>query len=217
MKNTHKLLLALSATAPLPAAVITAANGSAAGSAGYTWNVSLNSADRDNTTFVGSVGSWAWEDRDLNEDPALGGNNNIGWRHQSDWIAVTLTESSRVTIQMARFDPSADLKLFPSFTIYENLTSITNRHFYENDRDLSWDPALLYQGHLANSTSGTVTMTLDLPAGDYSLVLGGNSTSEASSVPVNYRSSISTAPIPEPSTPLLTLLASLALLKRRQR
>jgi len=31
MKNTHKLLLALSATAPLPAAVITAANGSALG------------------------------------------------------------------------------------------------------------------------------------------------------------------------------------------
>ncbi|MFT6179468.1 MAG: hypothetical protein ACJAQT_001111 [Akkermansiaceae bacterium] len=218
MKNTTKILLALGLASPISAAVITATNGSVAGSDGYTWNMVLNSTDHDSTSTVGSVGSWSWEDQDLNENPVLGGNNNIGWRHQSDWIAITLTEATRLTIAAERNDATADLKLFPSFTVYQNLTSIiNNKHFYENDRDLSWDSALTHQGHLANTTLGSITMTMDLPAGDYSLVLGGNSTSEASDVPVNYSAFLTAAPIPEPSSTLLALLAGLPVLARRKR
>ncbi len=212
-----KTLLLLTSISPLSAALITANSGSPSDTAGYTWNIALDSANDDNTTFVGSVGSWSWEDKDLNEDPSLGGNNNIGWRHQSDWIAVSLTNATRLSIKMERFDASSNLALFPSFTIYESFTSITDKHFYENDRDLSWDPALLHHGHLANSTLNSGSMTLDLPAGDYTLVLGGNSTSQTSSVNVNYRASLTAAPVPEPSSVALSLLAGLSLLARRKR
>ncbi|MDA7518239.1 hypothetical protein N8529_00555, partial [bacterium] len=74
------------------AASITPADGNPIGGEGYTYNLSLDAAQRDTSTFQGTVGSWSWEDSRLPGD-------NTFWRHQSDWLAVSLTEDSILRIQ----------------------------------------------------------------------------------------------------------------------
>ena len=214
MNKTLKTLLALSCLASgLGAAVITPTSGSPAGSDGYTWNVSLDSSGNDTTSFSGTVGSWSWE------DASLGLGNGIGWRHQSDWIAINLPNAATVEIHMARNDEALDAKLFPSFTLYNNLTNTTSSHFFENSADLSWDTNLTHRGHLSNNSLGEVVTSYDLPAGNYTMVLGGNAVSEDTAVNVNYLANIATTPIsiPEPTTSILALLAGLGFVTRRSR
>jgi len=217
MKNTSlslQALLAVGLISSSSAALVTAAAGSAPGTDGYTWNLALDPADSDTSTFSGTVGSWSWE------DASLGLGNGIGWRHQSDWIAVTLAGDSSLDISMSRNDNVADDKLFPSFTVYRNLTAITSSHFFENNANLTWDTNLIHEGHFSNSTLGSVSHSMNLPAGDYTIVLGGNATSEATAVNVNYDTTLTATPtviIPEPSTTLLSLLAGLGCLARRNR
>ena len=215
MNHPTKLALIVGLITPLSAAIVAPTAGSAAGTDGYTWNLALDAANNDSSSFNGTVGSWSWEDASID----VNGDGNIGWRHQSDWIALTLTNNTRLTIDMERADETLDAKLFPSFTIYRNLTNINNVHFFENDETLSWDPTLIYQDHLANTSSGSVNQSFELPAGNYTLALGGNALSEATAVNVNYLTTLTTAPgsIPEPSTSLLTLLAGLGFLDRRSR
>lgn len=215
VKTIVKILSSTSLLSPLSAALILPDSGSAPGTDGYTWNFGLNAGDHDTSEFVGTVGSWSWEDARIDSDST----GNIGWRHQSDWIALTLTADTRLTVNVARFDQVADAKFFPSFTIYQNLTNTNNVHTFENDETLSWDPTLIYQNHADNSSYAEVTRSFELPAGDYTIALGGNALSEANAVNVNYRAQLTSAPgtIPEPSSSLLALLAGLGFLARRAR
>lgn len=197
----------------MQAAIITPGSGNPAGGDGYTWNMELDSSDNDSATFQGTVGSWSWE------DASLGLGNGIGWRHQSDWIAISLPNAAKLFVEMARNDEAIDDKLFPSFTLYRNFTSVTSSHFFENSQTLSWDPTIIYEGHLANTSLGAAATTFELPAGNYTLVLGGNALSEATAVNVDYLTNLSTTPssIPEPTTSLFALIAGLGFLTRRSR
>lgn len=212
-KITRGLLALLASAALSPAAVITANPGSAPGTAGYAFHLTLDPSDNDTSSFAGTVGSWSWE------DASLGLGNGIGWRHQSQWIAITLSGPSSLEVSMRRNDLVADDKLFPSFSIYRNHTNITSSHFYENNQTLSWDSNLSFVGLVGNSTLGEVSDTFELPAGNYTLVLGGNATSEAVPVNVNYLTDLAVSPstIPEPSSIALSLLAGFGLLARRKR
>ena len=194
------------------AASITPVDGNPAGGEGYTYNMVLNAANQDTSSFQGTVGSWSWEDSRLPVD-------NTFWRHQSDWLAVTLTEDSILRIQAERNDPVADIKLFPSFTIFSGFNDTSEgAHFGSNTGDLQWEVGsqlLEYIGHHNNSVSGEIDELMDLPAGDYTILFGGNALSENDAVNVAY--SMSLTAIPEPGSSMLMLLGSFLLLGRRTR
>lgn len=200
-------ILALSNAAA--GSVITPSEGSAEGTAGYTWHVTLDPMANDGTTLSGTVGTWSWEDSSLD----LG--DGIGWRHQSDWLAVTLTRSGVLEISATRADEVTDARFFPSFSLYENHTDVTSQHAFENRADLSWDDDLKLVAFVENSERSEASLSLALPAGEYTIVLGGNGKSEDLPENVNYLLSLTT--VPEPSTLCLGALGALVLTARRRR
>ena len=215
MKTRYYPIIASSlASGTIQAATITATENNPAGGQGYAYNAALNPLNNDITTFSGTVGSWSWEDSTLPGDHTF-------WRHQSDWIAITLTENAILRIQVERNDPDADIKLFPSFTVFRGLNdTIEGAHFASNITDLQWEPNsqfLEYVGHHDNSTFGSIDETMQLAAGDYTILLGGNAVSEPTAINTNYLMTLSATAIPEPSISALGLLGGLALLARHRR
>jgi len=212
-KNTY-LLASIIASTQVNAATITAVSGNPVGGEGYAYNVNLDSSNNDTSSFAGTVGSWSWEDE------SLPGAGNF-WRHQSDWLAVTLTEDSILKIQAQRNDPMEDIKLFPSFTIYRNINDTTNGdHFSSNTSDVQWEAGsqlLTYLNHLNNSSDASIDESLVLPAGDYTILLGGNAESQITAENVNYFATLTAIPIPEPSSAILSLIAAMVSVARRKR
>lgn len=181
---------------------------------GYTHYLELAPTDNTGASIIGSVGSWSWEDRDL--------GSNVFWRHRSDWIAFNLAEAASVTIQVERNNDERDSsKLFPSFTLYQSFNDTDGgSHFADNTSDLQWEAGsqlMSYLMHHENSSDGTIERTIDLAAGNYTVLLGGNAVAEPINVAVDYRAVFSASPIPEPSTALLGLLAALPALALRKR
>lgn len=214
MKKQHIVILPALMLSSAHGASILATPGDPAGGVGYAYHVALDPNASDTSTFEGTVGSWSWEDRRLP-------GTDVGWRHQSDWLAVTLSEPGNLRVQVSRADNIADEKLFPSFTLYQNFNdSADGPHVYANTGDVQWtaDSQLMsYLGHLDNSSEANVDHTFtNLPAGSYTLALGGNALSEDSAVNVNYSTTLSTSPIPEPTSALLIALAGLLTLSRRR-
>ena len=213
MKNKRINIIAiLLLTTSCHAASIAPLGGNPAGGEGYTYNLVLDAANKDTSSFQGTVGSWSWEDSRLPGD-------NTFWRHQSDWLAVTLTSDSVLRIQAERNDPVADIKLFPSFTVFRGFNDTTEGpHFGSNVSDLQWEAGsqlLEYVGHHNNSVSGEIDERMTLAAGDYTILFGGNARSEIDAVNVAY--SMTLTAIPEPGSSLLIALGSILLLRRRNR
>lgn len=180
---------------------------------GYTHYLSLNPTDTSAAPIVGTVGSWSWEDSRLGDD--------VFWRHQADWIAFNLSAPANVRFEFRRHEEGNNSKFFPSFTLYEGFNNTAEgAHFGANTGDLQWEPdsnLLTYVMHHDNATMGEMNETMQLPAGHYTLLLGGNAVAEAQTVNVNYAGSVTASPIPESSTAMCSLLAGLAFLTRRQR
>ncbi|MBK1834427.1 PEP-CTERM sorting domain-containing protein [Roseibacillus ishigakijimensis] len=212
-----KLILTAALLSGIPAAsanaaVVTAQSGNPTGGAGYNFNVVLGGGDQ--TSFQGTVGSWSWNDSTIAEGE--------GWRHQADWIAFTLTEPSYLHLEISRVDETADAKLFPSYTLLRFFNDTTDGpHFFDNDANIQWTAGSVemeYLAHLDNSTSGSVHEHYHLPAGDYTLAIGGNAQSEAVAENVNYTAFLAADAItvPEPSAALLALIGAGSLLLRRR-
>ena len=209
MNLKNKTLLAglvisgpIAATAQIPA-----------GLEGYTHYFDLSLVNPPVTDVVGTVGSWSWEDSRLGDD--------VFWRHQSDWIAFNLADPANVRFEVARHAEGDNSKFFPSFTLYSGFNDTADgAHFGNNKGNVQWETdsnELSYLMHHDNSTEASAEETVFLPAGDYTLLLGGNAVAEATAVNVNYTANFTASPIPEPSTSLLSLLAGLAALARRKR
>lgn len=210
----YSLIAGSLASSSIHAASITANAGNPAGAEGYTYHLSLNPTNNDTSEFSGTVGSWSWQDTTLPGEGTF-------WRHQSDWLAITLTDDALLNIQVGRSDLLADSKLFPSFTIFRGFNdTMGGPHFASNTSDLQWEVGsqlLEYFGHRNNSALGNIEENVALPAGDYTILLGGNAVSELNAVNVNYLMALSASPIPEPSTSFLGFLAGMAGMCRRQR
>jgi hypothetical protein len=186
------------------------------GLSGYTHYVELDPVDNTGTPIIGTVGSWSWEDSRLGD--------GVFWRHQSDWIAFNLTDTARVQIQVERNSEGDNSLFFPSFTLYSGFNDTEEGlHFASNTSNVQWvtegtpSQELVYLMHHNNSTLGSIEDGMILPAGDYTILLGGNAVSEDTAVNVNYSAVLAASPIPEPSTSALGLLAGLGLALRRKR
>ena len=242
MKPTQLALLGLVLAARASAASISfhdVANPDPnAGGIGYEWYVTLGGVDAATTPDIAGshVGAWSWEDQGLFEP----GDPTRGWTHTSQWVAVTLTEASRFTLTLERnanipngagFRPTDNL--YPSFTLWSGWDNDDipvaiadayglapadgENHDYNNRGDIDWAEDLSFIGRVDNNSATSATYTVNLAAGNYTIVLGSNAASITNPPRQGFRASFSTTAVPEPSSALLAVLAAGLLGIRRRR
>jgi len=213
------LALATAGLLPLSAAEVTfgdpvpnvaaVPNGApASGGIGYRWTVKMNS--KDNAMVDGTVGAWSW-DEDAFPDTAK------GWTHTSNWVALELTEDSRLTIRLERKDgvPTTTnannpngvglLNLFPAFTIYEGWQEAGgDLHNFNNRGNIAWAADVEYLTHVENTGNTVAALTLKLKAGKYSVVLGGHSPSTLAEGRQGYGATFTTKAYKDPASLTMT-------------
>ena len=233
--RSASLTLGLALASPVSAAIT--AGDANPGGIGYAFQATFGPSE--SASVQSHVGAWSWEDQGLfapGEDP-------VGWTHTSNWYAVTLEADSLLTLTVAR-DATVPVAsggfrpvdhLYPSFTVWSGWDNdavpdavalalgyaavdlpIQDHHTYDNNGPVIWAEDIAYLDSLANTTLESVSRTWSLPAGQYSIVIGSNAPSETSPPRQGYRATFSTAPVPEPTSALLTL-AGLSLIVRRRR
>lgn len=237
MKHSVTLLgLAVAGASSLQAATITAGD-PATGGIGYSFQVEMGG--NDSGQFSSHVGAWSWEDQGV--APAGG----EGWTHTSNWVALTLTQATVLTLTLERdatvpFAGSGNVggfaavdSMVPSFTLWQGWdndlmpaaaaatlgydpATAHDHHTYTNTGAVLWAEDLTYVTHTANSTLESITVAIPLAAGQYSLALGSEAPSLDSPPRQGYRASFLTT-VPEPGSASLALLAVLAGFVRRRR
>jgi hypothetical protein len=220
-------LLALSAAALLHPGVDAATvmpGDPADGGILYRWMIDLNMID--SATIVRHVGAWSWEDESLFNTAT---QNPVGWTHNSDWVALTLANPLRLTIRVeskegvpnpTSQDPNAlaGTNLYPGLTLYRGWDNDgDDSHSYSNRGNVSWAEDVTYIAHVEPHGSHSVEQTWNLPAGLYTMVLGGNSISTVNEGRQGYQAIFTTAAVPEPGSAALLAFAASALACRRRR
>lgn len=157
----------------------------------YLWDVKMGVKDYAN--LEGTVGAWSW-DEDSFPDTAK------GWTHTSNWIAFELTEEARLTLTLQRkanVDTGSGpglFNLFPAFSIYRGWQETGSQaHNFNNRGDIEWASEVAYYTHVENDGSHSVSGTFRLPAGKYSIVMGGNSPSTDAEGRQGYGATLSTS------------------------
>ncbi len=208
----------LAFTSPAPAATVTPGPPSSGG-INYTWTVANLSGTDTSGAIQRHVGALSFNDP-LNFGDPIG----TGWTHTSDWIAVDLTEPAQLTIDVSRKagvpngTETAGDALAPAFALYSGWhVTGGDWHVFNNSGPFAWAPELSFIGNVANGTAvgtnvtGTglpaVSGSFILPAGHYSIELGGNPANSIGSGRQGYEAVLTTSPVPEPSALTLAGLA----------
>lgn len=164
-------------------------------------------------------------------DPADFGPG-FGSDHWTQHILFTLTDDSRVTIQLSNAAAVAGKhsfqtntgnlagNLIPAFTLFSGKGTTgfkPQNHIFENMGGAHWSN-ITYMTHDAN-TANASSISLDdylLAAGDYTLYIGGNTSD--TSAGKNFALSISASPVPVPAAVWLfgSALAGLGAIGRRK-
>lgn len=189
----------------------------------YAWGLVMDEQATAQTT-PDHVGAWSWDEDGF---PATA----KGWTHTSSWVRLRLLKSSRFTLQLASLAnvpwPGADdanrlagTNLFPSFSIYSGWDtdkglmtdakglSIDQDHTFNNRGNIEWAEDVLHLDHLDNSAVHTVSRTWTLPAGDYTINLGGNSPATTAEGRQGYQATFTTAPLSASEAAILPVLFS---------
>jgi hypothetical protein len=169
-----------------------------------------------NTTI--SAGGWSYAD--IRDDHYFTGNNgNTGWGHASRWFLVELQEATLFNISMLGAGDA-----LPGFVIFggESLNHTWGEaHRYSNNgvemfRNDGWDKnttPLGYVAHGFNASGNSLSETIALDAGLYTIALGNIG---SSTMTTGAKSFDIIMAVPEPSTALLGALGVFALLRRRR-
>jgi hypothetical protein len=179
-------------------------------------------------SWQGGVGAKSW-----NEPGNPAGSK--GWTHTSDWAALELAEGGNLTITVSRATVNgvAGTQLTPAFTLFQGWAtgptgSTGEWHTYNNvgnpyDTDpTNWGWAsgqISYLDHEANPGSlESITRTIQLAAGQYSLAIGGNPADTTLTGQHGYLAQVSLSAVPVPAAVYLfgSGLIGLAGLARRR-
>jgi uncharacterized protein (TIGR03382 family) len=204
----------------------------------YRWTVTMGNSD--SASVIRHVGAWAWEDTSL----FLPGQTPVGWTHNSEWVAFKLEAPAMVTLRLdnmagvpspTSMDPDAiaPANLYPGMTIYSGWDNdlapqafadantegipVDNWHFYVNRANIDWAEDINYFTHLEPNGTHHIEATMFMPAGEYTIAIGGRSISTTNEPRQGYLASFTSSPVPEPGTASLALLGALTLLSQRRR
>jgi hypothetical protein len=183
----------------------------AAGGIGYTWTITMG--ETDSATAVRHVGALS------HNDPVNFATAPLtGWTHTSNWVALELTAPALLTIDLARKagvpngSNTAGANLFPAFSLYAGWDNDGgDDHIYNNAGLFDWAEDITtfigaQHNGLAEGTNSTglgltsVSQTFNLPAGQYSIALGGNPPNSIGSGRQGYELTLTTTAVPEAST-----------------
>jgi hypothetical protein len=177
----------------------------------YGWGIELDSHE-ETEIAADHVGAWSW-DEDGFPDTAR------GWTHTSSWVKFDLTEPAALTLTLESLagvpwpsaeDPArrAGTNLYPSFTLYRGWdtdagattnadgTTLDQDHTFNNRGNIAWAEDVTYLDHLDNSTAHTASRTWFLPAGHYTINLGGNSPATIAEGRQGFKATFATVPAP---------------------
>jgi hypothetical protein len=148
----------------------------APGGISYEWTLIANRGEE--TSLVDAVSAKSWLE-------PMNPENLKGWTHTSQWVALQFDQDARIKItveaqqgvvvnvtdgpQVARYG------LVPALTFYRGWDDTTQfeDHAYNNAGNF-WS-TVVYMGHNSNPKSRSkITYKAKLPAGRYSMVIGGN-------------------------------------------
>jgi hypothetical protein len=230
------LLAAALLLCPVAHASIVSPTDPQAGGIGYRWTVTLGGSDF--ASVSRHVGAWAWEDASL----FGAGETPVGWTHNSEWVALKLEVDSFVTFRLANAagvpnlgDPTgfAGNNLFPAMTIYSGWDNdlapqafadanndgdpVDNWHSYVNRANIDWAEDVGYFSHLEPNGTHVVEATILMSAGDYTIVLGGKSTSSVAEPRQGYSATFTSSPVPEPGTVVIAVIGGIVVLTQRAR
>ena len=205
------------------------------GGIGYRWTIVMGGDD--SGSVIRHVGAWAWQDSSLFSP----GETPVGWTHNSEWVALKLEVAAIVTLRLENaegvpnptpLNPSgvAPNNLYPGMTIYAGWDNdlapqafadanndgvpTENWHSYSNRGDIEWAENTHYFSHLEPNGTHVIEATMFMPAGEYTIAIGGKSISETNEPRQGYRATFTTAPVPEPGSAGLALVGGLVLLCR---
>lgn len=155
---------------------------------GYEWAV--KASQRASVSFVRRVGAKSW-----NEVPPFYTPPETGWTHTSDWVKFELTQPATVQIKISRqqgvllpsvaTDPvtgatsiaytTAGDQLYPALSLYSGWEETgCEDHRYNNSANFAWAPSLQFLANQPNTAGkATAVLTKWLPAGKYSIAIGG--------------------------------------------
>jgi len=153
----------------------------------YRWQVTLETAD-DSATVDGFVGGKSWA-HPMN--PGTGSFGlDAGWTHTSNWIYLTLAEEREIRLELL---PSDEVEvpdgggavmpgdLVPAFSLWTGVDDEgLDEHFYTQGAVPAFvdAPGFAFLDH-ADMGPGpfdgsSATLTVTLPAGDYTVAVGGH-------------------------------------------
>jgi hypothetical protein len=170
----------------------------------YAWLVEIESGEVA-ALPADHIGAWSWDEDTFPETAR-------GWTHTSKFVKLDLTSDAAVTLTLRSEadvpwaspeepDRVAGANLFPSFTLYRGWdTDGPQDHTFNNRGDIEWAEGVTYLDHLDNMNSHTATRTWFLPAGQYTVNLGGNSPATIAEGRQGYVASFAAAPLPVPTT-----------------
>lgn len=231
MRAFASALLSLSFVATTASASTVVFGDPAAGGIGYTWSISMS--DSDFATATNHVGALSHNDPINFATAPL-----TGWTHTSNWVALELTSTADLTITLARKAgvpngaSTAGANLYPAFSLYSGWDNDGgDDHIYNNSGDFDWAEDLSFIGAEHNGVAigtntpalglTTVSHVFTLPAGLYSIALGGNPIDSIGSGRQGYELTLTTTAVPEASTlvlsGLVTVGATIVGLRRRLR
>lgn len=143
---------------------------------GYEWTLRMHRRQR--AQLVYAVGAKSWNEPSNPEGLK-------GWTHTSNWIALDLREDAKVKITVERQQGVvvsdgttagvARSALVPALSLYEGWDDTTESESHTFNNVGSFWATIVYRGHASNPKSKSkVTYKAKLPAGRYSIVIGGN-------------------------------------------
>jgi hypothetical protein len=153
------------------------------GGISYEWKVKMGK--RDNATLINFVGA-----KSLSEIPPFYVAPEVGWTHTSNWIALEVTEKTKLKVKVSRIEGvpfvvlDAENKLFskgysrnklvPGIAIYNGWDDTScEDHRYNPSGNVAWSTLEWMGNNLNTAQKGTVEYEVKLMPGKYSIAVGG--------------------------------------------
>lgn len=153
------------------------------GGISYEWTVKMGK--RDNAVLINTVGA-----KSLSEIPPFYVSPDVGWTHTADWIAVEVTEKTKLKVRISRIEGvpyhiiTPDNALFakgysrnmliPGIAVYNGWDNTScEDHRFNPSGNVDWSTLVFKGNNLNTAQKGTVEYEANLMPGKYSIAVGG--------------------------------------------